>query len=54
MAQQLKPNRSDNRGGSREGAGRKPEGRKPYNRRVSPQERIEIDNLLEKLRNVIV
>lgn len=54
MAQQLKPNRSDNRGGSRPNAGRKPEGRTPYNRRVSPQERIELDKLLEKLRNPLV
>lgn len=51
MAQQLKPNRSDNRGGSREGAGRKPEGRTVYGRRVSPQERIEIDKLIFQLRN---
>ena len=51
MAQNLKPNRSDNRGGFRENAGRKPEGRSPYGKRVTQEERIELDEFLEKIRN---
>lgn len=50
MAQVLKPNRSDNRGGFRENSGRKKEGRKPYARRVTDEERIKLDTYLEELR----
>lgn len=50
MAQNLKPNRPDNRGGKRENAGRKPEGRKPYGKRVTDDERLELDDLIKKLR----
>jgi len=52
MKQQLKPNRSDNRGGKRENAGRKPEGRTPYGKRVSPEERIKLDEYLSEIRNL--
>jgi len=50
MAQNLKPNRSENRGGKREGAGRKPEGRTPYGRRVTPEERVKLDKYLSEIR----
>ena len=52
MSQKLKPNRSDNRGGKREGAGRKFEGKKPYAKRVTTEERIKLDEFLNSIRNI--
>ena len=52
MAQILKPNRSENRGGKRENAGRKKEGRSPYGKRVSPEERLKLDDFLNSIRNI--
>lgn len=37
MAQNLKPNRLDNRGGKRNNAGAKPKGNVLFSRRVSPE-----------------
>jgi len=36
MAQTLKPNRFDNRGGKRENSGAKPKGNVQYQRRINP------------------
>lgn len=41
---------NSSRGGFRPNAGRKPEGRTPYGRRVTPEERIKLDKLLNELR----
>ena len=49
MSQKLKPNRSDNRGGSRENAGAKPLGNKKFARWVTPDE---FDKLEEFLKNI--
>lgn len=43
-------NQKKQRGGFRPNAGRKPEGRTPYGRRVTPEERIKLDKLLNELR----
>ena len=51
MAQILKPNRSDNRGGSRENAGRKPKGKVQYQRRIPAEFIPKMDEFLEKLKN---
>lgn len=50
MAQILKPNRSDNRGGFRENAGAKPKGNVPYRRQVKPEYVELLDAYLQKLK----
>lgn len=51
MAQTLKPNRSDNRGGKRENSGAKPKGNVQYKRNI-PKPFIELmDNYLNQLKN---
>lgn len=51
MAQNLKPNRSDNRGGSRENAGRKSLGNVQYQRRI-PAEFVKLmDAYLKTLKD---
>ena len=51
MAQILKPNRSDNRGGSRKNSGAKPKGNVQYQRRVKPEHVELLDAYLNTLRN---
>lgn len=51
MAQILKPNRSDNRGGKRENSGAKPKGNVQYQRRVRPEHVALLDAYLDSLRN---
>lgn len=51
MAQTLKPNRSDNRGGKRENSGAKPKGNVIYSRRVKPEHVEMLDAYLNTLRN---
>jgi len=51
MAQNLKPNRSDNRGGKRENSGAKPKGNTLYCRRVAPDHVELLDAYLNTLRN---
>ena len=43
-------NKTDSRGGKREGAGRKPSGKKKRNYYVTDQEHEEIKKLIEKMR----
>lgn len=50
MAQILKPNRLDNRGGRRENAGAKPKGNVQYQRRISAEFIPKMDEFLEKLK----
>lgn len=50
MAQTLKNNRSDNRGGSRENAGAKPKNNVQYQRRIKPDFVDKMDAYLEKLK----
>ena len=50
MAQILKSNRLDNRGGSRENAGRKPKGNVQYQRRIPAEFIPKMDEYLEKLK----
>jgi hypothetical protein len=50
MPQQLKQNRSDNRGGKRENSGRKATGNVKYQRVVTEAEKIALDELLLQLR----
>lgn len=50
MAQTLKPNRSDNRGGSRKNAGRKPKGNVQYKRNIPELFVPKMDEFLEKLK----
>jgi hypothetical protein len=50
MAQKLKPNRSDNRGGKRENAGAKPKGNVQYKRNIPPNFVPKMDEFLEKLK----
>jgi hypothetical protein len=50
MAQQLKDNRSDNRGGKRENAGRKPKGNILYQRRFNPELVAKMDAYLAELK----
>lgn len=50
MSQNLKPNRSDNRGGSRIGAGRKPLGNVTYSRKVPPEFVAKLDKYLNGLK----
>lgn len=51
MAQQLKPNRSDNRGGKRENAGAKPKGNVQYKRNIPESFVMLMDNYLKQLKN---
>ena len=51
MAQTLKPNRSDNRGGKRENSGAKPKGNVLFSRRVKPEHVPLLDSYLKTLRN---
>jgi hypothetical protein len=51
MAQQLKPNRLDNRGGKRKNAGAKPKGNILYQRRFHPNLVEKMDAYLESLKN---
>ena len=51
MAQIIKPNRLDNRGGSRENAGRKPKGNVQYQRRIPAVFVPKMDEFLEKLKH---
>ena len=50
MAQNLKPNRSDNRVGSRENSGLKTAGDIKYQRVVTLEQKIALDNLLKEMR----
>lgn len=50
MAQILKPNRLDNRGGKRENAGAKPKGNIQYQRRIPAEFVTKMDEFLEKLK----
>lgn len=50
MAQKLKPNRSDNRGGYRENSGRKTTGDVKYQRVVTNEEKKALDSLLKEMR----
>lgn len=50
MAQTLKPNRLDNRGGKRENAGAKPKGNIQYQRRIPTEFIPKMDEFLEKLK----
>jgi hypothetical protein len=50
MAQQLKPNRSDNRGGSRENSGAKRKGNVQYKRNIPESFIVKMDEFLEKLK----
>ena len=50
MAQILKPNRSDNRGGSRKNAGRKSVGNVQYQRRIPAELVPKMDEFLETLK----
>jgi hypothetical protein len=50
MAQQLKPNRSDNRGGKRKNAGAKLKGNVQYKRNIPESFIIKMDEFLEKLK----
>jgi len=50
MSQKLKTNRSDNRGGSRKNSGRKTAGDIKYQRVVTLEQKIALDNLLEEMR----
>jgi hypothetical protein len=52
MAQNLNPNRSDNRGGKRENSGRKATGDVKYQRVVTEEEKTALDEFLIKLRKV--
>jgi len=54
MAQILKPNRLDNRGGNRENAGAKPKGNTQYKRNISPDLVPLMDAYLYKLRTAKV
>lgn len=51
MAQTLKPNRLDNRGGKRENSGAKPKGNVQYQRRIKPELVQIMDEYLNKLKN---
>lgn len=50
MAQKLKPNRLDNRGGKRENSGAKPKGNVIYSRRINPDFIEKMDKYLNKLK----
>jgi len=50
MAQILKPNRSDNRGGKRENAGAKPKGNVQYKRNIPESFIVKMDEFLKKLK----
>lgn len=50
MAQNLKPNRLDNRGGSRKNAGAKPKGNVQYKRNIPESFIMKMDEFLEKLK----
>jgi hypothetical protein len=52
MAQNLKPNRSDNRGGKRENSGRKATGDVKYQRVVTASEKTALDEFLIELRKI--
>lgn len=51
MAQHLKPNRSDNRGGKRDGAGRPKKNNILYQRRIPPELVKPMDEFLNKLKD---
>ena len=53
MAQVLKQNRSDNRGGKREGAGRKKMFNAKYQRRIPKEYVAKMDDFLNKLKKEI-
>lgn len=53
MAQHLNTNRSDNRGGKREGAGRKKMFNVQYQRRIPKEYVPKMDDFLNKLKNNI-
>jgi hypothetical protein len=50
MAQILKNNRSDNRGGSRQNAGAKPKGNISYHRKIHPDHVALMDAYLKTLK----
>lgn len=50
MAQILKPNQSDNRGGAGRNQGRKPRGNVQYQRRIKPELVPLMDDYLNKLK----
>ena len=50
MAQELKPNHSDNRGGKRENSGAKPKGNVIYSRRINPALIETMDLYLKELK----
>lgn len=50
MAQILKPNRLDNRGGKRENSGAKPKGNVQYKRNIPESFIIKMDEFLQKLK----
>ena len=50
MAQILKQNCSDNRGGYRENSGPKPKGNVQYKRNIPPEFVTKMDEFLEKLK----
>jgi hypothetical protein len=50
MSQILKPNRFDNRGGSRENAGAKPKGNVQYKRNIPESFIVKMDEFLKKLK----
>jgi len=53
MAQTLKPNRLDNRGGKRENSGAKPKGNVQYKRNIPESFITKMDEFLEKLKTAI-
>lgn len=53
MAQTLKPNCLDNRGGKRENSGAKPKGNIQYKRNIPPEFIQKMDEFLEKLKTAI-
>ncbi len=54
MAQTLKPNRSDNRGGKRPNAGAKPKGNILYQRRFKPELVEKMDKYLSELKKELI
>jgi hypothetical protein len=54
MAQKIKPNRLDNRGGLRKNAGAKPKGNVQYKRNINPDFVSKMDEFLETLKTVII
>lgn len=53
MAQHLRPNSLDNRGGKRENAGAKPKGNIQYKRNIPSEFITKMDEFLEKLKTAV-